>query len=376
VLLIFTILQVVAANALLRRLLPGLRREPAVVPRPGGLTGTSVTVVVPTLNEAARLAPCLDGLGQQGDPLDEILVVDGGSTDGTVELVLKAAARDSRIRLVRDPPLPEGWIGKVWALQYGLTLARGEWILGVDADTEANAGMVAGVVAAANEHALDVVSFAPSFADQSAGERFLQPALLATLVYRFGAPSSRPVDGRILANGQCFLARRSVLLGHGGYEPARTSFADDVALASHYARAGVRCGFLDGHLLYRVRAYRSASEMWREWGRSVDLSDTVSTPRRWADIAYLALVQAAPPPILAAIAFGAISQPSALLVSLNGFLLAIRLAVHLALAPSYERRGPTWWVAWLADPAAVFRIVQSALVRPVQWRGRQYLSAG
>jgi dolichol-phosphate mannosyltransferase len=234
--------------------------------------------------------------------------------------------------------------------------------------------MVAGVVAAANQHALDLVSFAPSFADQSPGERFLQPALLATLVYRFGAPSSRPVDGRILANGQCFLARRSVLLGHGGYEAARASFADDVALASHYARAGVRCGFLDGRHLYRVRAYRSASEMWREWGRSVDLSDTVSTPRRWADIAYLALVQAAPPPTLAAIAFGAISQPSALLVSLNGFLLAIRLAVHVALAPSYERRGLTWWVAWLADPAAVFRIVQSALFRPVQWRGRRYLS--
>ena len=258
---------------LLRRLLPGLKRPPAVSPQAAPITDTTVSVIVPTRNEAKRLSPCLAGLARQPLPLVEIIVVDSASTDGTDGLVLEAARRDARIRLEPDPPLPPGWVGKVWALQHGLSLAHGEWILGVDADTEPNDGMVGGVLQAARAGGYDLVSFAPRFAGQSAGERWLQPALLTSLVYRTGAPGTSDDPERLLANGQCFLVRRSLLLQHGGYEVARDSFADDVRLARHFARLGARCGFLDGRMLYRVRSYRSAGEMWREWGRSIDLAD-------------------------------------------------------------------------------------------------------
>lgn len=367
--------QAVAAAILVHRLLPGLRRAPPVAPRPEGLDGATVTVIVPTLNEAARLEPCLRGLSRQGDPLLEVLVVDSGSTDGTRELVTSAMRRDSRIRLLEEPPLPAGWIGKAWALQHGLSQARGEWILGVDADTEPADGMVAGVVAAAREGALDLASFAPCFAGQATGERWLQPALLVTLVYRHGAPGPGAGADRLLANGQCFLVRREVLMAHGGYAPARASFADDVTLARHLARAGVRAAFLDGRRLYRVRSYRSAGEMWREWGRSVDLSDATGPARQWADLLFLALVQGTPVLLIGAAALPGIVVPPALL-ALDGFLLALRLLIHGELAPSYESRGLAWWLSWLADPLAVYRVFLSMVRRPVAWRGRQYRELG
>jgi dolichol-phosphate mannosyltransferase len=333
--------------------------------------GETVSVLVPTLNEGARLRPCLEGLARQGPELLEVIVVDSASTDDTADVVTAAAARDARIRLVSDPPLPDGWIGKVWALQHGLSHARGDWVLGVDADTEANPGLVGGVVAAARAHDLDLVSFSPTFAAQSAGERWLQPSLLVTLVYRFGAPVARPQRDRLLANGQCFLVRRSTLLAHGGYHAARASFADDVFLARHYAANGVACGFLDGSLLYRVRAYRSALEMWREWGRSVDLSDVVSGTRQAVDVITLVLVQALPAPILAAMALGGFPV-WAPLVAMNGVLLAIRIGIGRAIARSYERRGWPFALSWLADPLAVLRIAMSAIRRPRRWRGREY----
>ncbi len=59
-----------------------------------------VAVVVPVLNEQARLAPCLEGLIAQGSEVAEILVVDGGSTDGTRAVVDGFAARDPRIRWI------------------------------------------------------------------------------------------------------------------------------------------------------------------------------------------------------------------------------------------------------------------------------------
>jgi dolichol-phosphate mannosyltransferase len=364
------VFQGAAAVILLWRLLPGMRRVPPVVPRPDtDVAGTSVSVIVPTLNEVARLGPCLTGLARQGEVLREVLVVDSGSTDGTQDLVREAGRKDPRVQLLHDPPLPAGWIGKVWALQHGLSFARGDWVLGVDADTEANEGMVAGVVAAAQKHDLELVSFGPKFAGQSPWERWLQPALLITLVYRTGAPSPNPRTGQLLANGQCFLVRRDVLLAHGGYEAGRASFADDVRLARHYAEAGVRCGFLDGRLLYRVRAYRSAREMWREWGRSVDLSDVTSRFRQWLDVGMLVLVQAVPLPFVVASVMTTVPRNLAIL---NGGLLAIRLAMLAALAPSYERRGVPWFLSWLADIPAVFRVAWSTVRRPVNWRGRVY----
>lgn len=330
---------------------------------------TTVSVIVPTLNEAARLGPCLTGLAKQGPPMAEVIVVDSGSTDDTQALVADVARHDSRFRLERDPPLPPGWIGKVWALQHGLSLARGDWILGVDADTQPNEGMVSGVVAAARETGLELVSFSPMFAGQSAAERWLQPALLVSLIYRTGAPGVSAPPARLLANGQCFLVRRDTLLAHGGYEPARDSFADDVRLARHYAGQGVRGAFLDGRMLYRVRSYQSVAEMWREWGRSVDLADATPPVRQALELLLLVLAQALPVPML--IVSSRIGGAWPLLV-INALLFGIRLVVLGAIAPSYERRGVPFLASWICDLAAVFRVILSSIRRPVSWRGRSY----
>lgn len=375
---LLALVQGVALGLLVARLLPGRRRRPPVSPRPDASAAEGdVTVVVAALDEAHRIQPCLDGLAAQGSVVREILVVDSGSTDATPELVRAAAARDPRIVLLRDPPLPAGWVGKVWALQHALTHARGEWVLGIDADTTPQPGCVGGALAAARAGGYDAASFAPRFRIDSAAERWLQPALLVTIVYRFGAAGTDVNPERMMANGQCFLARRAVLLAHGGYEVARASFADDVTLARALARAGRRVGFLDGSRLYDVRAYTSAREAWREWGRSLDLKDATTRLRQWTDVLFLLVVQGTPLVALLALAtraLGGASLPAggaALLVT-SGALLAVRVLLQFALAGSYAVRGVAFWLSPSADPLAAIRILLSTLRRPTRWRSREY----
>ena len=335
-----------------------------------------MSVVVATLDEARRVQPCLDGLIAQGSIVREILVVDSGSQDGTAELIRAAATRDPRIRLLHDPPLPEGWVGKVWALQHGLGEARGDWVLGMDADTIPQRGCVGGAVAAARELGLAAVSFSPRFQIQSAAERWLQPALLVTLVYRFGAAGTRSNAERVMANGQCFLARRDVLRSAGGYESARASFSDDVTLARELARRGERVGFLDGSRLYDVRAYTSAREAWREWGRSLDLKDSSSAARQWGDVLFLLVAQGTPVITLAVLgvmfAVGRPLEGARLLLATSGALLAVRILLQFALVSSYASRGVPFWLSPLADPLAAIRILVSTLRTPRRWRSRQY----
>jgi dolichol-phosphate mannosyltransferase len=376
------VVQVPLLLVLLARLMPGRTRRSPIAPRRTPRTDTTVSVIVATLNEARRIGPCLEGLIAQQAPLLEVLVVDSRSTDGTRELVQAAAQRDPRIRLLTDDPLPAGWVGKVWALETGLREARGEWVLGIDADTVPAPGLVGAVVDAVEQDRYDVASFSPQFRDQTAAEQFVQPAMLVTLVYRCGAAGAQqPPPDRVLANGQCFVARRDLLVQHGGYAPARASFCDDVTLARHLAAHGARVGFLDGSRIIQVSAYTSLAEMWREWGRSFDLKDATPLWRRWLDVALVWGVQALPLPLLVLLS---LLQPGAgddahtarvlwqALVLVNASALFIRLFLLFALRGSYAQRGLAFWCSWLADIAAAWRLTLSTARTPRAWRGRQY----
>lgn len=382
--MLLLLVQIPAIAILLSRLLQGPRRSPALQPIAAtpDLLG-QVSVIVPTLNEAQRISPCLAGLTRQGYEVREIIVVDSRSQDGTVDLVKTAAAQDPRFRVITDDPLPAGWVGRPWALHTGFlnSSEQSRWILGIDADTQPQPGLVASLIHTAQSQNYDLVSLAPRFILKYGGEIWLQPALLITLLYRFGpAGLGTNTAERVMANGQCFLVRRSLLAALGGYQSARNSFCDDVTLARYAAAQGAKVGFLDGSQLLKVRMYDGAAETWREWGRSLDLKDACSPGQKWGDLAFLILTQALPLLITAstavAIAFGLSSLPVLMAFALNLCLVITRFALLLAIAPSYDlsQASGAWsfWFSPLADPLAVLRIFLSSTRIPTQWRGRTY----
>jgi glycosyltransferase involved in cell wall biosynthesis len=67
-----------------------------------------VSVVVPLRNEAATISVLLHGLLSQSHPPDEVVLVDGGSTDGTAELADRLAAGHPEMRVVRAGPASPG----------------------------------------------------------------------------------------------------------------------------------------------------------------------------------------------------------------------------------------------------------------------------
>lgn len=80
-----------------------------------------LSALILTLNEADRVVPCLESLRGW---VDEIVVLDSGSTDDTVEIC----------RRYTDHVLQTDWPGEGIQRQRSLAAARGEWILYIDAD--------------------------------------------------------------------------------------------------------------------------------------------------------------------------------------------------------------------------------------------------
>lgn len=92
-----------------------------------------IAAVVVTYNRCAMLEGCLDALIRQDRPLDEILVIDNASTDGTNEMLKQKYARDiTHVRM-------EVNLGGSAGFYEGLRLAyeKGyDWIWAMDDDVE------------------------------------------------------------------------------------------------------------------------------------------------------------------------------------------------------------------------------------------------
>ncbi|GAA4503584.1 TIGR04283 family arsenosugar biosynthesis glycosyltransferase [Hymenobacter ginsengisoli] len=99
--------------------------------------GLTVSIIIPTYNEAEAIADLLSYLVQAAasGPAVEILVVDGGSTDGTVQLASQAGAT-----VLASPHK-----GRAAQLNYGAQQARGEVLYFLHADSYPPPGFLADV---------------------------------------------------------------------------------------------------------------------------------------------------------------------------------------------------------------------------------------
>lgn len=95
------------------------------------MTAPLVSVIVPTYNRGARVARAVDSALAQSHGAIEVLVVDDGSTDDTVDQMTRRYGAEPRVRVLERP---NG--GPAAARNTGLTAAQGDYIAFLDSDDE------------------------------------------------------------------------------------------------------------------------------------------------------------------------------------------------------------------------------------------------
>jgi len=90
-----------------------------------------ISVIIPTYNEGEDLIKCLESLSRQKGEDFEVIVVDDGSTDGSIS---KVKDRISDWRLKGLKILNQSHKGAGAARNFGARLARGDILVFVDAD--------------------------------------------------------------------------------------------------------------------------------------------------------------------------------------------------------------------------------------------------
>lgn len=88
-----------------------------------------ISVIIPAFNAEKTLRRCLDSILRQTYSELEVIVIDDGSSDGTLELCNELSLNDSRINIIHQSNH-----GSNYSRKAGLSKAKGEYVLQVDAD--------------------------------------------------------------------------------------------------------------------------------------------------------------------------------------------------------------------------------------------------
>jgi len=324
--------------------LDGRAREPARWP--------DVVAVVPARDEAALLPRTLPALlGQEYAGQLRIVLVDDESADGTADAA-RAAARahpnGARLEVVRTSARPGGWVGKMWAVETGVSTAQAAdaptWWWLTDADVLHAPDTLARLVAKGESERLDLVSLMVKLDRGMGWNALLVPAFVYFFQQLYPFPLVNDPGSRVAAAaGGCVLVRADALARAGGIPALRGEVIDDCALGRAVkAQGAIWLGLADRE--ESVRPYDSVDDVWNMVARSAYTQLRHSPLLLAGTLAGLALLYAVPP--LGALAWGFGGGDATGVFGASAWLLqAASFVPTLAL----YKRSP--WLA-LALPAA------------------------
>lgn len=215
---------------------------------PDPATWPALGVVIPACNEAATIDAVVTSLLAQDYPGSlEIVLVDDRSTDATGAIVDRLAARDPRVTAIHLHAVPDGWLGKVHALQRGLERVRGEFVLFTDADVHFAPGALRRALAWAQAERLDHVTVFAQVRHRTFWVGVvLSSSLRAVMVL---ARPWRATDQRspaAIGTGAFNLVRRAAFERTPGFAWLRLEVADDIGVGVMMKRHGGRAGVAIG----------------------------------------------------------------------------------------------------------------------------------
>jgi hopene-associated glycosyltransferase HpnB len=340
------------------RVLERLEADPAAPDDLG-----DVAVIIPARDEAALIGRTITALALQGLGL-EVVVIDDQSSDGTRAAAARAAGSGLKLRIVDGQPLPEGWAGKLWALEQGLATVERRYLLLLDADIELAPRTIPALLAHARERDATLVSLMAELHCETFWERLLAPAFVFffKLLYPF-AWSNDAGHATAAAAGGCMLVRTAALRQIGGFAAIRGALIDDCTLAAALKRHRPPIWLGMTRSVRSLREYAALADFWHMVSRSAFTQLRYSTALLLVATVLMLLTLLAP---VAGVAAGAATGEPQLLVTAAAAWAALAVA-YWPVVSFY--RLPAAWAATLPVAAALFLAMTWASAVDY-WRGK------
>jgi glycosyltransferase involved in cell wall biosynthesis len=228
--------------------------EPAVWPK--------VSVIATACDEEKDVEAAVLSRLHDNYPNLELILVNDRSTDKTGEIIERLARSDSRVTTVHITELPKGWLGKVWAMQKGVELATGDWLLFSDGDLQISNGALKKAVALCEQDKIDLLSVLPVLLPVGIIVDAVLAALIRVLCFSvrvWAVPN--PKSKAFLGIGAFDLVRRAAFERTPGFEWLKMEVSDDAAMGLMMKQSGARTETLNGRGQMSLRWFTSVSQI-------------------------------------------------------------------------------------------------------------------
>ncbi len=190
-----------------------------------------ISIIIPTLNEVQRIAAAIQAVvALPGDK--ELIVVDGGSTDGTVAAARAVAPEGTKFLQARR--------GRASQMNAAAAAAKGEGLLFLHADTRLPSNALTSISEALGDPTIVGGAFTMRFDERG-------------IIYRVMAWSNNLRSRRAVTGDQAIFARSVIFRAIGGYPPL--ALMEDLALSKALRRLGRLC-LLRPPVLVSARRHR------------------------------------------------------------------------------------------------------------------------
>ena len=327
---------------------------------------SDITVLIPARNEAEQLRKNLPTIRTQGEGL-RFVIVDDRSDDGTAEVAQIEGG--SRSVLIRGKPLPEGWIGKLWALEQGIDSISTELTLLLDADIRLAPNLLQCLKKKLQSEDLDFVSLMARPSISNSWEKLLMPPFVYffKMLYPFRLANSRRSKTAAAAGG-CILMKTMIFDSIGGISPLRSALIDDCALARRVKESGFTTWIGLSHSVESVRPYPSLAPIREMVARTAFTQLNYSALNLVFCSIVMTLLFVLPPALLL--------HPSPVVqgLALSAFLL---LSLNFLPTLRFYKQSPLWSLTMPLAAMLFIAMTWTSALRYWQgnrshWKGRIY----
>jgi hypothetical protein len=221
-----------------------------------------VSVLVPAKNEADTLFGAVQSLLGVDYPDLEIILINDRSTDGTGAVTERLVQLDPRVTSIHIDHLPDGWLGKVHALQQGIRASHGDWLLFTDADVHFSPDILQRALAHCIQHDKGFLALFPDIITVRGLVGAAQAAFGIILLSMLNiARVADPRSNAAMGVGAFNLVKRKYLDPQAGLEWLRMEVADDIGLGLMMKQRGANPAILSGRGLIAVDWYPNLTVM-------------------------------------------------------------------------------------------------------------------
>jgi glycosyltransferase involved in cell wall biosynthesis len=230
-----------------------------------------VSVLIPARNEEENIGFVLKDLMHQDYKNIEVIVFNDQSGDRTAEIIEQYALLDNRIKLINSAALPDGWLGKNFACYSLSTMAKGEYLLFLDADVRLSNNVIINAISYALHYQLGLISIFPKQIIKSRGEKITVPTmnyillslLPLILVKKLKFPSIAA------ANGQFMLFNAGIYASLAPHKRMKNNKVEDIAIARFLKKEKQHIACLLGDDTIRCRMYTGFNDAVNGFSKNV-----------------------------------------------------------------------------------------------------------